>query len=348
MGDQTRVSVIIPLYNGARFIATTLDSLMQQTVLAGGLTSLEVIVVDDGSSDGGAEIAQRHALNPTVLTQGHQGVAVARNRGAASATGDWLTFLDQDDLWHATRLERLLPFLDPIRNPLVVTTELKFASLGEREVLFEQEPGLATQVDAWIEDGTELATLCGEASNADTAGSNAVNRFTSQDLLSRTIAMSTSFFVTATHLRLVGGWSPHAASIDDWWLMANATRLGTVLRVDQPTLLYRLHNSAASRSTKFLYAYSTSLLALRFGGQIEDRQSALTKDSSSDVARHLVTEMLHSDEFSRVPGSRSFLWHMAHLLWPNEKWLTRFAKSSVRRTGYRILNLFSGRSNYER
>lgn len=328
--------MIIPLYNGARFISTTLDSLRAQTALAHGRIHLEVIVVDDGSTDGGVGIVDEHPLKTTVLMQQHQGVAIARNRGVAAATGEWLTFLDQDDLWHETRLERILGVLDPQRAPLVVTTELKFASTVERERLYEQEPGLAALVDAWIEEGTELGALCTSSSPVDVSGSQTEDLFTSHDLLSRTIAMSTSFFITQEHLRLLGGWSPHAASIDDWWLMANASRLEPILRVDQPTLLYRLHASATSRSTNFFYAYATSLLALRFGGHFESRSEALSSEASSIVASHLVHQILYSDEFRRVKGSRSFVWHMCHLLWPKQPWLKRFSKATARRTQLRI------------
>lgn len=229
-----------------------------------------------------------------------------------------------------------MPVLDSLRAPLVVTTELKFASTRERDRLYQQEPGLAALVDAWIEEGTEVETLCTSRCPVDVTGSPAEDLFTSRDLLSRTIAMSTSFFITQEHLRILGGWSPHAASIDDWWLMANASRLQPILRVDQPTLLYRLHASATSRSTNFFYAYATSLLALRFGGHFESRAEALTSEASSIVASHLVHQILYSDEFHQVKGSSSFVWHMCHLLWPKQPWLKRFAKATARRTQRQI------------
>jgi glycosyltransferase involved in cell wall biosynthesis len=89
------VSVIIPVYNGARFIAKALDSILNQTYL---LT--EIIVVDDGSTDSTQEICRRYS-NVSYIYQFNQGVNAARNRGLQESRGKFLVFLDHDD--------RLLP-----------------------------------------------------------------------------------------------------------------------------------------------------------------------------------------------------------------------------------------------
>jgi len=94
------VSVIIPAYNAARFLAETLRSALGQT-----LGDIEVIVVDDGSKDDTAEVARSF---PAVryVHQKNAGVSAARNTGAAHATGEFLAFLDSDDLWHPDKLRQ--------------------------------------------------------------------------------------------------------------------------------------------------------------------------------------------------------------------------------------------------
>lgn len=93
------VSVIIPTYNRRELLSRALDSVMRQTRPAD-----EIIVVDDGSDDGTAEmVAQNY---PTVICVQHQnhGISYSRNRGVDRATGTWIAFLDNDDVWLPPKL----------------------------------------------------------------------------------------------------------------------------------------------------------------------------------------------------------------------------------------------------
>jgi len=101
MGTRPSISVVIPNYNNGRFVGQAIDSVLSQT-----LPPHEVIVVDDGSSDDSASILATYGDRIRVICQQNQGVAVARNNGAALATGDLLAFLDSDDVWLPAKLER--------------------------------------------------------------------------------------------------------------------------------------------------------------------------------------------------------------------------------------------------
>lgn len=92
--SEPLVSVIVPVYNGERYLAETLDCIRAQTY-----RSLDVIVVDDGSTDGSAAVAERYTPFVRLFRQDHAGVGAAQNRGLASAQGELLSFLDADDLW---------------------------------------------------------------------------------------------------------------------------------------------------------------------------------------------------------------------------------------------------------
>jgi glycosyltransferase involved in cell wall biosynthesis len=104
---MTAVSVIIPTYNHARFVGEAIGSALEQTS-----KPTEVIVVDDGSTDGTAAIVDRYRDQIRVVCQENRGVSAARNAGVALATGDLFAFLDADDLWLPTKLERQLARFD--------------------------------------------------------------------------------------------------------------------------------------------------------------------------------------------------------------------------------------------
>jgi glycosyltransferase involved in cell wall biosynthesis len=86
------VSVILPIFNSERFLAEAIESLYAQSY-----RNLEVIVVDDGSADGGAKVAQGYPVR--YYAQPHRGQGAARNFGIQQARGEFLSFLDADDLW---------------------------------------------------------------------------------------------------------------------------------------------------------------------------------------------------------------------------------------------------------
>ncbi len=106
-----RVSVIIPAYNAASTIAGTLDSVIGQT-----FQDFEIICVDDGSTDRTRAIVEQYARDCgdrlRLIEQANSGPAAGRNNGARHATGEYLAFLDADDVWTAPMLERTVAVLD--------------------------------------------------------------------------------------------------------------------------------------------------------------------------------------------------------------------------------------------
>ena len=94
MMDYIKFSIIIPVYNTKNYVQRAIDSVVNQTY-----TNLEIIIIDDGSTDGSAEIIDRYAQRDArikVIHQNNYGVSVARNCGLRISTGDYIGFLDSD------------------------------------------------------------------------------------------------------------------------------------------------------------------------------------------------------------------------------------------------------------
>jgi hypothetical protein len=129
-------TVIIPLYNKRAYIVRTLE-----TVLAQVLPAAEVIVVDDGSSDGGDALVEAIGVeaigvealgNPRVklVRQANAGPGIARNTGIAQATGEWVALVDADDLWAPDHLQRLADVIRDCPNADLVATGFRAIDAG--------------------------------------------------------------------------------------------------------------------------------------------------------------------------------------------------------------------------
>jgi len=100
------ISCIVPVYNGERYLREAIDSILVQTY-----RPLQIIVADDGSSDGTAAVVARYGAQVRYLRQHNLGPAAARNLGLNVACGDFVAFLDVDDLWHPEKLSRQVALL---------------------------------------------------------------------------------------------------------------------------------------------------------------------------------------------------------------------------------------------
>jgi glycosyltransferase involved in cell wall biosynthesis len=126
---RARVTVVVPTYNGERYLAGALESVFAQCE-----PGVELIVVDDGSADRSVAVAERYAS--VCLRQAHAGPAAARNAGIGAASGELIAFLDQDDEWLTGKLRRQL-------DHLTLHPEVEFVSTGF-ELAVEQGVELPT------------------------------------------------------------------------------------------------------------------------------------------------------------------------------------------------------------
>jgi glycosyltransferase involved in cell wall biosynthesis len=210
--SEPLVSTILPVFNCERFIGAALDS-----VLAQSHPRVEIIVVDDGSSDASAAVAEERGVR--VLRREHAGVSAARNAGIAAAGGELVAFLDADDLWPADRLEHQVAyFRDRPDTQILMGYSRMFLEPGE------QHPEWLTE--QWI---ASLRTV--PIDGVDPAPG-----------MSGAVQSPLTMMVRAELFDAVGGFdTSYAIGEDIEWLM-RATDAGYPHEVlDRVVTLYRLH-----------------------------------------------------------------------------------------------------------
>lgn len=210
------VSVIIPTFNYGRFVGDAVSSALAQTC-----PPHEIIVVDDGSTDGTAEALRSFDGRIRVIRQENQGVAVARNTGVAHASGDLLAFLDADDIWLPTKLEKQVQrFLDDPALGLV--------HCGVLEVDPERTPLrlILDGMEGWV--------------------ANEMLLFRRNVILGGGSAM----VVSRAAFAAVGGFDRVLPPTEDWDLWYRVSRQFPVGFVPEVLLHYRCHGGNHSRDLR--------------------------------------------------------------------------------------------------
>ncbi len=205
------VSVVIPTFDRADFLPAALDSVLAQEGVP-----LEVIVVDDGSTDETASVLQRYGDRIVSLRQPNSGPAIARNRGIAVARGEWVAFLDSDDMWEPGALRRLL-------DAATANPDAGLITLRGRVV---------------TSDGRPTQRIIGKQSPG--------TEFTPQSFLERDSGGVLTPMVRRHLLLEVGGYDETLATAEDcdlWLRLSFRTRM---LLVDEPLLLRRVHEENVS------------------------------------------------------------------------------------------------------
>lgn len=127
---MVRISAIIPTLNNGSTIARAVES-----VLVNDFDGLEVIIVDDGSSDSTPQILQRYSAKASVIRQRNRGTATARNAGVRASHGEYLAFLDADDEWLPGKIAATLDALDKQRTAVVAYSDfIGVSPAGERSI----------------------------------------------------------------------------------------------------------------------------------------------------------------------------------------------------------------------
>lgn len=130
--NEPLVSVIVPVYNAQSWLAETLDSVAAQT-----WPNTEVLLIDDGSTDASVEVAKRYLSGSVrLLQQENRGAAAARNAALRQAQGDYIQFLDADDVLHPRKLEAQVAVLRDISKAAAATCRYGFFDRDTQDAIF--------------------------------------------------------------------------------------------------------------------------------------------------------------------------------------------------------------------
>ncbi len=212
------LTVVIPVYNGENFLRETLES-----VLAQSYPAVEIIVVNDGSTDRTLSVANEFGDPIRVLDRENAGVSASRNAGIAAASTDWVALMDHDDLWEREHLANLARAI--ARNP-----EADVCYSGGRELIPDPVTG-------FFHPGEMMP-------------------FPSEAELPRMLMERCAFIPSATAVRrsavlAAGGFDSRYVNLQDWELWLRLFHRGAkFIHTPEPTLLYRIH--PASRTHKAL------------------------------------------------------------------------------------------------
>lgn len=220
------VSTIIPAFNAEAYIGETLASALAQTH-----QDHEIIVVDDGSTDATADLVSSFGERVRLIRQQNAGPAAARNNGARNSNGEWLAFLDADDLW----------------SPMKLNAQLnRSAETGARLIYTNRENiGYTDHVSRYQSDGVDL--LEGDVYE--------------DLLLGNFITLSSALIDKNVFLQLEGFCEDRELiAVEDWDLWLRTSACYAVALCSEPLVQYRFHQTGISRNVKSLKSNIINML----------------------------------------------------------------------------------------
>lgn len=215
MNTDKKVSVIIPNYNYAQYVSQAIDSVLDQTY-----PNIEVIVVNNGSTDDSLEILERYGNRIYLVDQENLGQSGARKSGLAKATGDFIAFLDADDIWEPTKIEKQILLFSP-KTQLVYCGIVQFSEIGQTVIATHMPKFKGPCSSAFIQNAGVSVVVSGE---------------------------STAIF-TRVLLEKVGGFDPNLNSAAGWDFFRRCSKFTEFDFVPEALTKYRIHSSNMSTSS---------------------------------------------------------------------------------------------------
>jgi len=281
------VSVVMPAYNAERFVGEALDSVLKQSH-----RRLEVIVVDDGSTDGTGARVRGYGDQVQYIQQINAGAGAARNRGLEAATGDYIAFLDADDLWRPEKLEVQLGIA--ARNSesgLIACDGVRFA---------EGNIVAGRLLSRWV-----LDRLAGSPTGEITG------RVYREALRSNPIASPSQMLVPRPIATEIGPMITGPNDAEDWDYTLRIALRHPITMHHHPLVSYRMHadsRSGRQGERQFVWAGWDLRLLARHEGLCPPEDRAFVRRARRDAVRDYAYGAYYHARRYDAKRARRFLW----------------------------------------
>lgn len=210
-----KVTVVIPVYNGGRYLRESIESALAQT-----FHDYEIVCVDDGSTDDSAALLEEYGQRIRVVRQKNSGQSAARNAGVKLAHGEYIAFLDQDDVWYPSKIQSQVAVLDA--EPDVVLVHCNFDRIDERGQMLERGAGRTERTSAL---GSSMGQLIGEA-----------------------LIFPSAMMIRKAGYERIGGFHQALQGFEDFDLIARLKEQGRFVMVEERGMAYRMHGAGFTRT----------------------------------------------------------------------------------------------------
>ncbi len=222
------VSVIIPTYNSVQYVVAAVQSVLAQTV-----KELEIVVIDDGSTDDTEAVMRGYGSPVRYIRQQNSGVAVARNRGIEESRGRYIAFLDADDTWFPHKLERQLAALDERPAYGVCYSAFTVVDSDLEPLFINRSKRVGSALEDLLLRGNIVGSIC-------------------------TVIGERTLF------EKVGGFDTALSQCADWDMWVRLAELTDFLYIDETLVTYRQHGANMSRNAPLLEHDSVIVLEKGF------------------------------------------------------------------------------------
>ena len=301
MKNETLVSIVIPVFNSAKYITECLNSVLNQSY-----KNFEIIIADDGSTDNTVELINNYQSDLIVVySQENSGQGRARNLAVEKANGEWIAFIDSDDIWFIDKLEKQLELC---KNYVWSHTDYFFI-------------------------GNIVAP---HTRSIDFVSNNSGDIF-DHLVVDNTIATST-VMIKKSIFKEFGGFNTSYRALQDWDLWLRIAKKYEIGYYDKPLAEYRVHSSSVSRSTRRNFPYHMEIINRIFSdeGIAADRRH-LKRDALSQSCQicSQISEQEGDYLFAIDCAIKSLIYHP--LLFKRYARLTKIIAKSI---SYYALNIF--------